>query len=60
MAAMWEMLDRQQVKDDILHAARNNLFRFKNKDSEKRRWNTAVVTGATGSGKMRLCHDSFV
>jgi len=56
----WELCDRDDAKTEILEAARANLGRFKERNSEKRNWNAAiVVTGMAGSGKTRLREEAF-
>ena len=59
ISAQWDLRDREKAKFEIMLAAQNNLERFQQKDIEKRDWNAVVITGAAGSGKTRLCHDSF-
>jgi GTPase SAR1 family protein len=59
IAAGWELKDREKAKDEITLAAQNNLKRFLERDTEKRHWNAVVITGASGSGKTRLCNDLF-
>jgi hypothetical protein len=59
ISAHWDLRDREKARSEIVIAARNNLIRFGAKDTEKRDWNAVVITGASGSGKTRLCNDSF-
>ena len=58
MSAKWPLLDREDAKSRIETAVRNNWKRFKDKDSEKRDWQAAVVTAASGAGKSRLTRES--
>jgi len=59
ISAAWILHDRQGAKREVLAAARNNLERFDERCLEKRLWDAVIVTGAAGSGKTRLCHESF-
>ena len=59
ISAHWDLRDREKAKNEIMLAVRNNLKRFNEKDIEKRHWNAIVITGAAGSGKTRLCNESF-
>lgn len=59
ISSRWALRDRDKARKEIIKAAKNNLKRFREKDAEKRDWNAVVVTGAAGSGKTRLCNESF-
>jgi hypothetical protein len=59
ISSRWALRDRDKARKEIIKAAKNNLKRFREKDTEKRDWNAVVVTGAAGSGKTRLCNESF-
>ena len=59
ISALWDLRDREKAKSEIIEAAQNNFKRFRQRDTEKRDWNAVIITGASGSGKTRLCNDSF-